>query len=385
MKKLKAPPVKYILVFILVATAGICIQCYLASHGKVYTRYNNYVIFKQSFAHLIQHTDLYIPYVQEYYDLYKYSPSFALFMGLFYYLPDIVGLLLFDLLNVVVFIAAIKKLGFDNTRLSLLLLFLLLEMGISLNSSQTNMLMAGLITFAFVLLEKDKPFWAAFCIAASVFIKLFGIVALVLWLLYPRKFKFALYTVVWFCILGLLPLLVVPVQSLVQQYRNWSTLLKNDHDASYGISFMGWIHSWFSVNIPKAATVLLGAMVFCLPFIRTALYRSYTFRLQLLASILLWVVVFNHKGESPTYIIAMEGVGIWYFSQAPDKYRQLLLWFCLIFTSFSSTDLITPRWVINHIVEPYALKAVFCSVVWCTLIIGLLRKKQLPGQLRGVS
>ena len=29
-----------------------------------------------------------------------------------------------------------------------------------------------------------------------------------------------------------------------------------------------------------------------------------------LAAILVWVVIFNHKAESPTYIIAMMGIGI---------------------------------------------------------------------------
>src|SRR6266568_628508 len=53
----------------------------------VYTRYNNYVVFRNSFWHLIHNQDLYLLYPSEQWDLYKYSPSFALAMLPFAYMP----------------------------------------------------------------------------------------------------------------------------------------------------------------------------------------------------------------------------------------------------------------------------------------------------------
>ncbi len=64
-----------------------------------YTHYNNYLIFKQSFFHLIEHKDLFAFYPNEYYDLYKYTPTFALLMAPFAYLPNLAGLILWNILN----------------------------------------------------------------------------------------------------------------------------------------------------------------------------------------------------------------------------------------------------------------------------------------------
>lgn len=368
---------RHLYIFILLATIGICIQCYLASHGNTYTRYNNYVIFKQSFEHLLLNKNLYLEYPAEHYDLFKYSPAFALVMGLFYYLPDFIGILIFNLINAFLFIYAIRRLQLTSDAQKYLLLFVLLEMGISLTSTQTNLVIAGLIILAFTQLEKERYFWAAGCIVATVFIKLFGIVALALWVLYPKKARFAGWIVLWMAILALLPMILIPKDQLLSQYNNWAALLKMDHDASYGNSFMGWIHSWFRVNIPKTGTVLAAAVLFCVPLLKFSKYKLKAFRLQILASILLWVVIFNHRGESPTYIIALAGVGIWYFSQPAKRINKILLWLCLVFTSFTGTDLITPGWIINDFMEPYAIKSVFCCIVWFKLIADLIFDKYI--------
>ena len=49
----------------------------------------------------------------------------------------------------------------------------------------------------------------------------------------------------------------------------------------------------------------------------------------LLASIMIWVVIFNHRAESPTFIIAITGVALWYYAQQqkPENYVLLVLAF----------------------------------------------------------
>ena len=49
-------------------------------NGITYTHYNNYIIFKQSYFHLIENKDLYTLYPNEHWDYYKYSPTFSLLM-----------------------------------------------------------------------------------------------------------------------------------------------------------------------------------------------------------------------------------------------------------------------------------------------------------------
>jgi len=361
------------MVWVLIVLAfAISLQCYLISIGKQYTRYNNFVIFRYSFEHLLQGINLYLPDDAHYYDLFKYSPTFALVMGTFYFVPDWIGVFLFNFLNLGVFLWGLRLLGFSNEKYKWMLLYLFVETGISLSSIQTNLLMAGCILLAFAAFERGKPGLASLLITSTVFIKLFGLVAFSLFLLYPRKPAFIAYTVLWFVLLGVLPLVAISPQDLLQQYANWWELLQNDHAASTGLSFMGWMSGMFGLHLPKLGTVLVAALVFCVPLIRYRQYGDFSFRLLMLASVLLWIVIFNHKGESPTYVIAMAGVAIWYFYQVRTPLKLWLLWAALIFTSFSSTDAITPLWVQAKYVDPLSLKSVFTSLIWFYVLYELI-------------
>jgi hypothetical protein len=241
---------------------------------------------------------------------------------------------------------------------------------------QTNVLIASLIVLAFTSLENRKPLIASLLIVLTVYIKIFGLVAVALAVFYPDKIRFILYTIMWTILFAILPLIVISKNELLQQYQNWIDLLRWDHEASYGVSFIGLIHSWFNLNISKIGTVIVAALIFCIPLLKLRCYKFYSFRLQILASLLIWIVIFNHRGESPTYVISLIGVGIWYFSQPANTTNKILLWLCLIFTSFTSTDLITPGWITEKYVDTYSIKAVFSIIIWCKLIYDLMTKKQ---------
>ncbi len=366
---------KHVIVLIILLALGITIQGIIASRGDIYTHYNNLVIFKSSFGHLIHNQNLYLYYPKEYFDLYKYSPAFSVLMAPFYYLQNEVGLFLFNIINTTVFIYAILKLKLNHDSLKFLFLFLFLEFGISMQWVQTNVLIASLIVFSFYSLENKRPLLASLLIVLTVYIKIFGLVAVVLAVFYPGKIRFILYTIMWAILFAILPLLIISKNELLQQYQNWINLLKWDHEASYGVSFIGLVHSWFNLNFSKIGTVAIAAIIFCIPLLKFNCYKSYQFRLQILASLLIWIVIFNHRGESPTYIISLFGVGIWYFSQPPNIVNKILLWLCLIFTSFTSTDLITPGWITEKYVDTYSIKAVFSIIIWIKLIFDLMTKK----------
>ena len=362
-------PTKYIFLFFMALAAVIaCVSWGQSQDMALHTRYNNFVIFKHSFFHLIHNQDLYTFYQPEYYDLYKYSPSFALCMGVFAWLPDLPALILFNVANAVVLIIAVRKLPFSQKNLNIFLLLILIETMISFTSSQVNALITGLLVLAWYFLENDKPWWATLFIVITFYIKIFGIVGLALCLLYPSRWKSALATICWIIVIGIMPLLVISPSQLLFLYKSWGTLLSHDHGASVGVSLYGWWHTWFGFDMNKQWFVLIGALLFCLPLLRVRSWAQPVYRLHMLASVLIWVVIFNHKGESPTYVIAMAGIGIWYYTQAPARSNLVLLLLALVFTSFSSTDLITPYKVARTWVEPYAVKAVFCSIIWFKLI-----------------
>eukprot|EP01036_Dinobryon_divergens_P007620 gene7620-10167_t len=106
-------------------------------------------ILASAFFHLLDGKDLYIMYPAECWDLFKYSPAFALFMGVFAWLPDIAGLTLWNLLNAMLLT--------------------------SIQNAQSNGLIAGLILLAFNKLENGDVRWSSLFITLTVFIKLFGL------------------------------------------------------------------------------------------------------------------------------------------------------------------------------------------------------------------
>jgi hypothetical protein len=298
-------------------------------------------------------------------------------MSWFAFFPDVVGLILFNLVNMIVLIIALRYLPLSKQRLNMLLFFIAVETLISLTSSQTNILITGLLILGWHFMDKGKTWWAALMIVLTFYIKIFGIVALALFLLYPGRWKAALATICWTIVIGLLPLMVISPEQLLFLYKSWGGLLAMDHGNSVGVSFYGWWHSWFGFNVSKQLFVLLGALLFCVPLLRFKSWSDPAYRLNMLASVLIWVVIFNHKGESPTYVIAMVGVAIWYFiKQSASKTDLALLLLALVFTSFSSTDVICPFYIAKTYVEPYSLKAVFCTIIWFKLILELTLNKK---------
>ena len=369
------------LIIFISLTVFATVQAYLRPlsinhiNGRYYTKYNNYVIFKQSFFHLLAGKDLYQLYPTEQWDLYKYSPAFSLFFGLFALLPDLVGLLFWNLVNPLALFLGFKYLPqlSDKTK-ALMLLAISVELLTTLQNEQSNALTGGLIILGFGLLERKHYLWAAGCIVFSAYIKIFGLVAMALYLFYPQKWKIGLYTAIWLILLFFIPLSVVNVNQFSFLYKSWYLMLANDHSISEGFSVMGWFKTWFNFSPSKINVLLAGVVLFCLPFLRVNRYPDYYFRLQILASILIWVIIFNHKAESATFIIAVSGVVIWFLSQEKKPANLVLFILALIFTQLAPTD-IFPRFIRKSYFQPYVVKAVPCILIWAKLLYDLVLLK----------
>ena len=129
---------------------------------------------------------------------------------------------------------------------------------------------------------------------------------------------------------------------------------------------MGIMEACFGMTGHKSLTVLMGGLILIAPLARRSQYSNQQFRLGLLASVLLWVVLFNHKAESPTFVIASCGVAVWFCSRPITAVNIGLVVFAQILTGFSTSDLF-PQWLQDEWVAPYHLKAVPCLAVWIKL------------------
>lgn len=340
--------------------------------GADYTKYNNYIIFKSSFFHLKAFQDLYILYPDEHWDLFKYTPSFAVFFGLFAYLPDAVGLMAWNVLNAAVLLIGVLKLpGITHGKKQIAAYIVLIEMMTSLQNEQSNALIAGCLLLAFCALENKRRFLGILLILATAFIKLFGIVALLILLCYPNKLRSFIYTLLATILLLIPPLLFIDINQYALLFESYLHMLGMDHAASVGFSFMAWLDTWFGIEVHKNGFVLVGAALMVLiPLFKMYCFKDQLFRMKLMAAILIWVVIFNHKAESPTFVIAMSGIALWYISGIKSRWDHLLLILAIIMTSLTPTD-IFPRSTRLHYFIPYVVKVVPCVLIWIKIMFEL--------------
>ena len=325
--------------------------------------YNNYLIFKNSFFHLLDNENLYVLYKSQQIDLFKYSPTFSLFFAVFANLPDWLGLFLWNGLNALVFYA-LWQIKFPSVKNKFWIwAFVLIEFITNIQSSQSNGLMAGLMILGYVFLERKNLLLATLMIVLSAYIKVFGVVAFALFHLCPEKWKAVGYSIMWAIVLFVLPLLVISPSELLIQYQNWLVMMRVDAPVPFSLSVVGWLKYWFHYE-PNGMYVLgVGTIMFLAPFIRFVQYKNPVYKQLVLASVLMWVVLFNHKAESPTFIIAVAGVAIWYFSQPTSLVKKIMLGLVLLFTQLAPTDLF-PFFVRDEIFKPYVIKVVPVIIVW---------------------
>lgn len=328
--------------------------------------YGNYLIFKNSFLHLIRSQDLYVLYPELKIDLFKYSPTFALLFFPFAYLPDALGMVLWNLLSVALFLFSMKGIVMDEKKKVYVLYFILIEVITSLQNFQSNLLTGALMVMTFVLLEK-KNFWlAGVCVALGLYIKLFGALAVLLWFLYTEKRIFFISSLIFGIIFLISPLLIVSPSELYNMYGAWMNLIAKDAPHFLNHSIISVIKNWFNLNVNKTAVQLIGVGALVFPLIKFKQFSDKRFRLFFLCSILIWSVIFNHKAESATYIIAIIGCGLWFFNSKESADKMVLMGLLFVFSCLSSTD-IFPEYLKDHWVVPYSLKALPCIFIWIRL------------------
>ena len=344
------------------------------------TAFNNFAIFRDSFRNLLLGIPLYVPHPTRHVDLFKYSPTFAIFMAPFWLIPRAPGVVLWNLLNALAPCWAVSRLNLDARAKAFVILFSLVELQTTLHSAQSNGLIAATMIGAFAALERNRVVEAALFLALGVTIKPFAAVAGLLFVFYPRKGRFLAAGTFSTLVLGLLPASILGITGLLSAYREWFTLLAHDrsHEANYSLATL--LESTLGLRAPDVAFVLPGVVFLILPLARRTLWQTPGYRLMVLAGMLIWVVIFNHKAESPTYIIAVLGVGLWAMAEPRGRGRTLLLVFVFLLTEASSTDLF-PRDLRMRYLQPYSLKALPCVAVWLALTWRLLTGRRFATRL----
>ncbi len=338
---------------------------------------NNFLIFRWSFLNLSAGNDMYAAQPQHHTDLFKYSPSFAVLFAPFALLPFAISLALWNALNaLLLFFAVSRLLPYRPACIALALIYL--EMLRSMQRSQSNSLVTALVILAFLAFEQHKPIAAAFSIAIGTAVKIFPLAALALAIFYPRRIRFALWMFVAIAVVLALPLLVVSPSALEAQYQSWRAVESIDAlsvgggggGGLYG-GVMQQLRLIFGVNWPNWPVQLAGTVLLMLPLVKWRNWAFADFRMRFLCALLVYMVIFNHQSESPSFVIAMTGIAVWFVITPRTWWHTTLMVLSILIVSISSTDITPKSWQQNFFVH-YRLKTIPCTLAWLTMMWELL-------------
>ena len=316
LKQILTDPRTLLWVWMIIAVTGMT----RFGHG----RENNFLIFKYEFWHVVHQLPLYIHYPAEYFDLNHYGPTFAMVIAPFAVPPTWLGMLLWLIALTLFLYVAIRHNVFTTYQQVFVYWFCAHEMLNGIQMQQFNIAIAAIIVLTYYCIEREKDFWAAFFIMLGTFVKIYGIVGLAFFLFSKHKGKFVGSLILWAVIMFVAPMVISSPEYIIGQYHDWyvSIVEKNaDNMFSHGtnISLLGVVR-----KISGCATysdlwlIIPGLIAFAAPYLRFKQYANDAFRQTLLASVLMFTVLFSTGSENSTYIIAVVGVAIWY-TAAPWK------------------------------------------------------------------
>ena len=340
----------------------------------------DYSIFYHSFWHAWQQMPLYIIYPEDG-NYFLYGPLFTVLMAPLAVLPYQLGRLLWMLIITVVPFWSIRKTCFTRYQQVFILWFVAAEAYLCTLDSESNSLILAILIFSFYLIDKEEDRWAALLIALGTTTKLFGIVGLAFLPFSHHKLKLIGWTAAWTAILLVLPMLVFGVDYISQQYMAWYDVLVHKNElnqfaAGQNVSLLGIVRKVSGCATYSDLWLMIPGMVlFALPYLRFKQYKHAAFRQTILASVLMFIILFATSSENYGYIIAMTGVAIWY-TAAPwkrDKWDVALMVLAFILTSMSSSDLFyKPLW--REVIKPYSLKALPVTIIWLKLTYELCKR-----------
>lgn len=336
--------------------------------------WDNYDCFSASFNHLRNNLDLYKAYPLEYQTFFVYSPSFAVFMGIYQFFPDGIGILLWNLTHTIAFLTAVHLLPISEKNKLFLLWFCLVEFITATENVQTNASVAALIMLVFVFQQKGKINWSGFFFALGLFFKIYVLTSGVFFLLFKKRAGFAFRVLAWSLVFFALPLLFISFDQLIITYGSWLERLQKQ-SARHSLSLLGVIDLFHIEALKQGYIIIAGVITMLLILTKKEIYHNLQMQLTYLGALLMFTIIFNPGVESPTYIIAVPGVVFWYLFGLQNPGRIYLLISVFVFTCLSPTE-IFPRFIRDQVFNPLHIKSLPVIITWFVCIFELFSWKQ---------
>ena len=344
-------------------------------------RCNNFLVFRGVFWHTWNQTSLYAAYPAEYNDTNYYGPLFSLVIAPFAVTPLFIGLLMWLVFLTMGLWLAVRHSQFTQRQQLFVYWFCAHELLTAIFMQQFNIAIATIILLSYYFIEKERDLWAAFCIVLGTMVKLYGVVGLAFFLFSKHKGRLVGSLLFWAVVMLVAPMLISSPEFVIGQYGEWLTALtskngENMESIAQNISTLGLFRRISGCTTYSDLWILGPALLmFALPYLRFSQYKNMAFRQMLLASVLMFTVLFSTGSESSGYIIAFVGIVVWYTAVPWQRTRWdiALLVFAFILSSLSPSDLF-PAWIRREWVQPYALKALPVTLIWLKLCYEMYTK-----------
>ena len=368
------------------------VMCLILALTKSYNSDGNYRIFIGVWNHTIAELPLFDHYPEEYDDMNHYGPFFALVIAPFAWMQRYVGMFFWMLFLSMFLYASVRKSDFTKYQQLFIFWFCSHELLNALFLQQYNVAITAGVLLTFTMIERRQDFWAAFFIMLGTMIKLYGIVGLAFFFFSKNKTKLLLSCLFWGVVMFVAPMAVASPEYIIGEYYQWyvalveknadniNVLNGNMADLSTNISLLGMVRRTTQIlTYSDLWLIIPGIIAFCIPYLRISQYKYVAFRQTLLASVLMFTVLFSTGSENSTYIIAFAGVALWY-ACAPwqrSRWDIALMVVVFIISSLSPGDLF-PKVIYREVIQPYALKALPVTIVWFKLCYEMYTKDYRP-------
>lgn len=374
------------------------LMCIIVAITKSYNSDGNYRIFIGVWNHTIEQLPLFDHYLLEYDDMNHYGPFFALVIAPFAWMNRYAGMAFWMLFLSMFLYVSVRKSDFTKYQQLFVFWFCSHELLNALFLQQYNIAITAGVLLTFTMIERKQDFWAAFFIMLGTMIKLYGIVGLAFFFFSKNKLTLVLSCLFWGVVMFVAPMAVSSPEYIIQQYYEWyialveknadniNVLAGNMADLSTNISLLGMVRRTTQiVTYSDLWLIIPGIIAFLIPYLRISQYKYVAFRQTLLASVLMFTVLFSTGSENSTYIIAFAGVALWYCC-APwkrSKWDIALMVVVFIISSLSPGDLF-PKAIYRGLIQPYALKALPVTIVWFKLCYEMYTRDYTPAVSRAI-
>jgi len=336
----------------------------------------NLVIFRTASERLFHHQNLY-DFIQYkiIWDKFFYTPQFAFLFYVFTIIPIPIAVFLWIGVGAGLFYWVLQMLPVSNMSKTIIFFIALSDLINSFQNLQTNAINTALMLFIFVSLYHSKYVWAALCVAICLSIKIYPAAAALLFLFYPNKVKFMVWCAVFTLLLFFIPMVVVPKEYYLSCLQDWIKAITEDANDKFianSPSLIGINYTWLPKPLNHFYIQLTGLILVFVPLYKILKHQVDTvFILLYLSFIMLFVVIFNHATESPTYIIASTGAAIWFAVSLKNKLNIGLLILLIFVCIIVPTD-IYPTFIKKEYLIPLKIRVIPCLLIWIKIFYDLL-------------